>query len=558
MTLLSVANRTRFAVADFIRSHPFITLCLVGGFVSFVGISNELWTPDEPRDAAIGRAMWESGDWIIPRLNGAPFLEKPPLYWWVQSILFAAFGRASPTLARLPSAMFGFLSLLLTYALGRRFFSTETCLTGCLILLSTALFSLTTHWIVVDNALLFAVTGTWALFAYSETRGGAARQAMLLGMYVFLAIAFLTKGVVGLGIPALGIGVYLLWSRRMVRFLGWHIVLGGILVAGAAGLWLWLLWQEGGRESLETFLFYNQLGRFFPDAETYQGGHVRPIWYYFLNTPADLLPWTPFVLLAALSTWRNWQRLTDAQRDGLRLCIAGTLPVFLALSLAGTKRGMYLLPIFPLIALFVASWASSVEQQRGWESKLERGWEIFLIVCAILSPAAIFLAPSRWPFWFGPVGVLLVFLYLLKFPPPAERAARLLGTALLVCLAIGSLSITLRPFVDQFKSFVPFVQQLETHVSPTAPLSAYRPDETTLGVVGFYTGRQVAIVDLEELKTTARRSGMMWLITRDNKKTGGYYGEIQNAGIPHRVLSEQIIGDGRIMRIIAVGESMKS
>src|SRR5262245_64857615 len=91
MTLVSAVNRTRSLIVDFIRSHPFITLCLVGAFVSFVGISNELWTPDEPRDAAIGRAMWESGDWIIPRLNGAPFLEKPPFYWWVQLMLFGSF-----------------------------------------------------------------------------------------------------------------------------------------------------------------------------------------------------------------------------------------------------------------------------------------------------------------------------------------------------------------------------------------------------------------------------------------------------------------------------------
>ena len=299
----------RSAVADFIRSHPLITLFLIGGFVSFVGISNELWTPDEPRDAAIGRAMWESFDWIIPRLNGEPFLEKPPLYWWVQSSVFALFGRATPTLARLPSALFGFMSLLLTYALGRRFFSAKTCLVGCLILLSTALFSLTTHWIVVDNALLFAVTGAWALFAHAETRDGATRQFVLLGMYVFLAIAFLTKGVVGLGIPALGMGVYLLWSQRLGRFFGWHMVVGGAFIAGAAALWLWLLWREGGRGSLDTFLVYNQLGRFFPAAETYQGGHVRPIWYYFLTTPVDLLPWTPFVLLAGLSAWRNWRRL---------------------------------------------------------------------------------------------------------------------------------------------------------------------------------------------------------------------------------------------------------
>ena len=556
MTLLSKANRTRSVVADFIRSHPFMTLCLIGGFVSFVGISNELWTPDEPRDAAIGRAMWESGDWIIPRLNGEPFLEKPPLYWWAQSSLFALFGRATPTLARLPSAVFGVAALLLTYTLGRRFFSAQTCLIGCLILLSTALFSLTTHWIVVDNALLFAVTGAWALFAHAEARAGAARQFMLLGMYAFLAIAFLTKGVVGLGIPALGMGVYLLWSRRLGRFLGWHMVVGGGLIAGAAALWLWLLWREGGRGSLETFLFYNQLGRFFPDAETYQGGHVRPIWYYFLTTPVDLLPWTPFVLLAGLSARRNWERLPELHREGVRLCIAGSLPVLFALSLAGTKRGMYLLPVFPLIALFVASWAAATEQTQGWENKLERGWEIFLIACAVLSPAALFLAPSSWLFWLGSVVVLYLFWYLLRYPPAAETEARLLRTAFLVCLAIGNLLITVRPFVDRFKSFVPFVRQLEKYASPATTLYAYRPDETTLGVVNFYTGRRLTEVALEQLQTMARERTTISLIVRDSKRTGGNYGEIVKAGISHRLLSEQVVGDDRTIRILAVGNGI--
>jgi 4-amino-4-deoxy-L-arabinose transferase-like glycosyltransferase len=556
MTLLSTANRMRSAVADFIRSHPLITLFLIGGFVSFVGISNELWTPDEPRDAAIGRAMWESVDWIIPRLNGEPFLEKPPLYWWVQSSVFALFGRATPTLARLPSALFGFMSLLLTYALGRRFFSARICLVGCLILLSTALFSLTTHWIVVDNALLFAVTGAWALFAHAETRDGATRQFVLLAMYVFLAIAFLTKGVVGLGIPALGMGVYLLWSQRLGRFFGWHMVVGGGFIAGAAALWLWLLWREGGRGSLDTFLVYNQLGRFFPDAETYQGGHVRPIWYYFLTTPADLLPWTPFVLLAGLSTRRNWERLPELHREGVRLCIAGTLPVLLALSLAGTKRGMYLLPVFPLIALFVASWATSAEQHQGWENKLERGWEISLIACAVLSPAALFLAPSSWLLWLGSVVVLYLFWYVLRHPPAAEREARLLRTAFLVCLAIANLLITVRPFVDRFKSFVPFVRQLEKYVSPATPLYAYRPDETTLGVVNFYTGRRVTEVALEQLPTLARESKPISLIVRDSKRTGGNYGEILKAGISHRLLSEQVVGDDRTIRILALGDGI--
>jgi 4-amino-4-deoxy-L-arabinose transferase-like glycosyltransferase len=453
--------------------------------------------------------------------------------------------------------VFGFAALLLTYFLGRRFFSAKTCLVGCLILLSTALFSLTTHWIVVDNALLFAVTGAWAFFAQAETRGAAARQFFLLGVYGFLAIAFLTKGMVGLGIPALGMAVYLLWSRRLGGFFGWHIVLGCGLIGGAVALWLWLLWREGGRASLDTFLVYNQLERFFPDAETYQGGHVRPLWYYLLTTPVDLLPWTPFVILAGLSAWRNWKRFPELHREGVRLCIAGTLPIFLALSLAGTKRGMYLLPVFPLIALFVASWAAATEQIDGWENRVERGWEIFLLACAVLSPAALFLAPSTWFFWLGSVVVLYFFCYVFGNPPAAEREARLLRTALLVCLAIVNLSITVRPFVDRFKSFVPFVQQLEEHVSPAIPLYAYRPDETTLGVVNFYTGRRLSEVVLEQLQTMARERTEISLIVRDSKRTGGNYGEIVKAGIPHRLLAEQIVGDDRTMRILAVGDGIK-
>jgi 4-amino-4-deoxy-L-arabinose transferase-like glycosyltransferase len=557
MTLLLATNHLRGACTDFIRSHPLVTLCLIGAFVSFVGISNQLWTPDEPRDAAIGRAMWKSGDWVVPRLNGESFLEKPPLYWWAQSNVFALFGSATPTLARLPSALFGFAALLLTYALGRVFFPSQVCLIAGLILLSTALFYLTTHWIVVDNALLFAVTGAWTLFAHAQARASAERRFMLFGMYVFLAIAFLTKGLVGLGIPALGMGIYLLWTRRLRYFLGWHLLVGSALIAGSAALWLWLLWQEGGRTSVETFLVYNQFQRFFPQGEVYTGGHVRPIWYYFLITPVDLLPWTPLVLLAALSAWRNWQRLPDLHRDGVRLCVSGTLPVFLALSFAGTKRGMYLLPIFPLIALFIASWAACAEKRVGWEGKLERGWEIFLIACATLAPAAILLTPSSWAYWLTSVVVLYWFWYVLKFPPPVERQARLLGTALLVCLAIVNLSITVRPFVDRFKSFVPFVRELERHAGKSRLLYVYRPDETILGVVNFYTGQRLTGVALEQLQTLAHEGKPITLIVRDSKMTDSNYGEIVRAGISHQLLSEQVVGDDRMMRILTVGDGIQ-
>ena len=117
----------RSVFAAFIQSHPFITLCLIGAFVSFVGISNELWTPDEPRDAAIGRAMWESGDWIVPRLNGEPFLEKPPLYWWARSRRCSRFWScdSNPRPGFFPR--YSALPRRANLSLGRSFFSTRTC-----------------------------------------------------------------------------------------------------------------------------------------------------------------------------------------------------------------------------------------------------------------------------------------------------------------------------------------------------------------------------------------------------------------------------------------------
>ena len=551
----SKTNRVYDVVANFIRSHPFLTLCLVGAYLSFVGISHELWTPDEPRDAAVGRAMWRMGDWVIPRLNGEPFLEKPPLYWWSQSAIFALFGQATPSLARLPSALFGFASLLLTYLLGRRFFSARSCLLAGLILLTMSLFMVTTHWIVVDNALLFSVIGAWTFFACAQMREGPARQWLLFGMYLFFALAFLTKGIVGLGIPVLGMTTYLLWSKQLKKFIGWHLLLGVALVVGAATLWLWLLRMEGGRQSLETFLIYNQFGRFFPGAVVYRGGHERPFWYYFVNTPADLLPWTPFVLLAAILAWRYWERLSDSEREGIRLCTSATLPVFFALSLAGTKRGLYLLPIFPLIALLVGWWGTTDWPSPRWQDKLERWWEWVVIAIVALSPAAIVLTPRLWFYWLPGVVVLVLFFYAFKIPLPKERPARLLGTAFLLCLALGNMFITVPPFIDGFKSFVPFVKELERQAGSTATLYAYRPDETTLGIVNFYTGRSLRVIGLEELKAMARGSTREQVVVRDSRPKGGNYGEITRAGIPHRLVSEQLVGDRRTMRIITVGGS---
>src|SRR4051812_33625835 len=126
---------------------------LLAVLIAFAGIgSHALWSPDEPTGAAVGRAMLYSGDWIVPRLNGQPFLEKPPLYWWVQVAALRAFG-VSDVVARVPSALFSTLTLLAAYALGCRLGGRRQGLLALVVLATTLVFMQNLGRVVVDPAL---------------------------------------------------------------------------------------------------------------------------------------------------------------------------------------------------------------------------------------------------------------------------------------------------------------------------------------------------------------------------------------------------------------------
>jgi 4-amino-4-deoxy-L-arabinose transferase-like glycosyltransferase len=540
-------------------ARPLLALCLLGGLLCAVGLGNELWTPDEPRVAEIGRAMWHSGSWALPRLGGEPFLEKPPFYWWIQSAVFELFGRADARVARTASALLAFGTLLLTYGLGRRYFAREACLLSGLVLLSMTDYALASHWVVVDNALVLGVTGAFACFAHAEGRRDRWRAPLLAGMYGFIAIAFFSKGVIGLGMPVLGIFVYLLGSGRLRAFLGWHLLLGSCAIGALVALWLHAIWLEGGRPALEAFLIDNQLGRFLPGGTTVQWGHRRPFWYYALNAPGDWLPWTPFIALAGVSARRNWRRFDTRQREGLRLCLAASASILVALSVSATKRSIYLLPIYPTVALLVGAWMVGEVERAAWERRLERLTSSLLLFAAAASPllaagaavALLRLDAPPWSFW--GVALLAVGWAAVRIPRPRQRTAQLASVAVIVCLATGNLLATLKPALDPHKSFVPFVRELERWIPAQRPLYVFHPPEATLGVIGFYTQRAVTPVELDAIRRLAQGREPSWVVVRDRSEVGGLYGMILAEEIPHRLVSESVVDATRHFRILALG-----
>lgn len=540
--------------------------------VSLLGIANhELWTPDEPRVAGIGREMWASaqhdgiGAWAVPRLSGEPFLEKPPLYWWAQGAVFSLAGRTSAGLARLPSALFGLAAVLATWALARRFFSPAAALLGALVLLTSYRFLWQTHWIVVDSALVAATTAALAAFVHAEAQRGVRRTALHAAGYLTLAAAFLTKGVIGLGLPVLGYGVYLLWSGRLRAFLGPHLAWGAILIVAVVGAWLAVLQEQEGPDALRTFLVYHQFGRFLPGAVDYSGGHERPFWYYLSKLPADLLPWTPLALLAALSGHRlladrnagaepHTGPARRAEADGLRFIVATTLPALVVLSLAGTKRGLYLLPLFPSLALAVGWWMARPPDGARWERSLARIWRGVLVATAgALSIGALALDASWWAASLGCGAMFAASAWaLLRRDPGSEPAARWLAPVLLVALGWALALATAFAANDPGKSLRPLIEEVQRTLPADAPLELFAPSETTRGFVAFYAPRPVVIV--EELEQLAEQVPARPYVLIEGKRDGGDYRRVRDARIPHRVLARAQTRSGRLLVLAQLGD----
>ncbi len=371
-----------------------LALAILLGFAP-VG-SHSLWTPDEPTGAGIGRAMADSGDWIVPRLNGKPFLEKPPLYWWTLAGGLRLLGM-SDVAARIPSALFAVLTLLAVWAAGTRLGRPREGLLGVCVLATTVLFIQNATRVTVDPALMFFVALAHLGFVlWIEARSAAETRGAVALIAMALPLAFLCKGIVALGLGAGPPVLYLLATRRAraVRELLPLAAVAVPLFALPVVPWVIALRRAVGWEGVAVCLVNNTVGRMVRTSETATFGHSEPFWFYFLIALPMLLPWT----LAVPAMLRSGRfRPGTPGSDGHRLLMVTAGLGLLLLTVPATKREVYLLPLLPAFAVCVAGWLDGVGTPGRSASRDRRallGLGIFAAVLPLLLGAA-----ALWLAW---------------------------------------------------------------------------------------------------------------------------------------------------------------
>ena len=307
------------------------------------------WAPDEPRYALIAAEMLQSGHWSVTHLGGLIYAQKPPVYFWILATAQWLGGLRPGFL--LPSLLAGLGSLALIWDLARRLWSRETAWWAALALLACVQFTMQARSAQIDATLCFFTT----LSLY-----GILRHLLLGPDWRWFALGCLSAGV---GVMTKGIGflpllVFLPWAG--LRWVRWPLprlgggarwLLGPLAFFAPLVIWLVPLILQAANNPdissyLDNLLFRQTITRY---ADPWH--HFQPFWYFFV----EVIPWAwfPLILLFPWLVVRWAERWRE--RDASAVLLLGWIALVLTFfSISAAKRGVYLLPAAPALALLAA------------------------------------------------------------------------------------------------------------------------------------------------------------------------------------------------------------
>lgn len=393
-----------------------------------------LMEDDEGLHAAIAAEMVEGGDWVVPRLMGQPFLDKPILYFWLQAASIAALG-ASEFAVRLPGTLTALAGAAATGWLARVLFGATpalgpwAALVYATMLLPYAVSLAPLHDLVMVPLVALALGAFWKVHHAAST-AVAVRWTLVAG--VALGLSMLGKGLTGVGLIGVGMAAWMAWTRT------WSVRL---VAAGAAALaigmaiaWPWYSAMEAASPGyLQYFIVERHVGGVAGEEQRHAG---RPFWYYLPVLVGGTWPWI------AAAARRRPGRADLAERLVWSWLVADVL----LLSVAGSKLATYLLPTLPAVALLAAR---AIVEARD-ETEPAPAW--LAMPTAALPGLAAFvysqvIAPQEMGAW-GPA--VLVPLVVAGFLSVGARGRRWSGAERLLAVTVVSLlaaSLTVRPLV---------------------------------------------------------------------------------------------------------------
>jgi 4-amino-4-deoxy-L-arabinose transferase-like glycosyltransferase len=489
-----------------------LLLVAVCGFLFFYGLrSFGLVGADEPRYAQVAREMFDRADWVTPTLDGKPWLEKPPLYYWQAMLAYkvgetfsAPAGNAgsrtvgtdgvNEETARLPGAIDAALMIATIYFFLRRF-RPGTEVDGALITASCAGIIGFAHAAATDMPLTAAFAmALLGWYGWYESR----KHAGLLVFYLFLGLGMLAKGPVA---PALGAVVVVLFGALMRD---WKCILRtlwlpGILLFLAVVLPWYVLVQRRNPEFFRFFILEHNLARFSTNAYH----HPQPFWFYLPVFLLAMAPWTLWLMAAVIGRlrliWRDGVEAGGESQDAWALFLLIWMIVPLAFfSASQSKLPGYIVPAVPAGALLVTDYFMGRREEEIAFPKLlavAHGMVCGLLVFGALAAASVALnhrlVPGEGTYVAAAIGGVFGLGIAIALTMKAARRLVRSATMIAVIVSVAAVIRLAAPVIDATQSARGVAETIRAFSREPVPVALYGVSRVEGYGLEFYLNRPV-------------------------------------------------------------------
>jgi 4-amino-4-deoxy-L-arabinose transferase-like glycosyltransferase len=471
-------------------------------FILYIGLLSVMpqMEPDETRYSLIARAMNESGNYITPHIKNVIYLEKPPLVSWATAMSFKVFGENDFS-ARFFIALCAWGCILLAYFMGKYFRDEKTGLYAAMLLTISAFPFVLGHINILDTPLTFFVClSVWLGYLALQKQ----KKYLFYLFYFTCALAFLTKGIIGVVFPFGILIIWLVWAHQWRQIWKLCSPIGILVFLMVVFPWLIMAHKEN-----PDFLWFFFVREHFLRFTTKMHGKAEPFYFYLPILAGGLIPWLFYLIKA----WKN-KYITESlfSRDENKLLTVWFLLIFIFYQASSSKLAPYVAPLFLPIALFAGSIFKKYEEempveQNNWQKIIYRPAIIFqslvLFIALMLPPilnkysdaekGLVVMVSDKW--WLY-IAIPVIILFLLTFLPDLIYKKFKMGwffsIYILCAILLGSMLFPLNDFLAPYRSAEVSKEAIARYLPSDRDLYQYRVNFYS---IDFYNKIRTPIVE---------------------------------------------------------------
>ena len=459
-------------------------------------------TSDAGKYAAISRVIYETGDWINLQIHFEPYLQKPPLLFWITTPFYFIFGPTAFSF-KLPVLLYSLIAVYSTYRFAQIYYAKKTAVLAS-VLLATSEFYFLFHNDIHTDCLLTAnvIFSVWQFALYFQTKKTI--PAILGGVGVGLAM--ISKGPIGIFVPAMAFLSHLLYTRKFDRLLNFRIILSGISVSLILFVGLKGIFNQFSWEGIQFFFWDNNAGRISGDLK----GNSNDYFFYFHTALYIFLPWGFLFFIAAFFETKNLLKMKNQELFSL----GGIFFYWIVISVARAKAPHYFMVLSPFMAVISANWLYNFYTNKKfitiWKAisvvqyaTIFFAWALLLLLCTYFFPSnSVF-------FWI----VMLIMAGLNFIVKKQNSFNKIIQRSVIAVIAINfALNVHLFPQFFTYQSVIPACEVFNRQAKENEMLNTYLSEHRELFFYAKNPGHFFYTSD--DLKKGLSKNGD-WIYTND-------------------------------------------